>query len=236
MAEVILDRDVRQRSLVPPERLATVTPVVIGVGAVGRQVAWQLAAIGVARMYLFDDDAVAVENLAPQGYAPSDLGTAKVDATARWCRQLRPDLGMVTSIDRFSRATARMLHDLTEPVVFMCVDSIATRRMIWHAVQRVAPLVIDGRMAAEVVRVLASDRPILDDYYASTLFSSADAYVGACTARSTIYAATIAAGLMVSQFARWLRGLRVIADQTLNLLAAELTVNEPLSLTDAING
>ena len=34
------------------------------------------------------------------------------------------------------------------------------------------------------------------------------------------------AGLMVGQFARWLRGLPVVPDQTLNLLAAELTVAE----------
>jgi sulfur carrier protein ThiS adenylyltransferase len=46
----------------------------------------------------------------------------------------------------------------------------------------------------------------------------------ACTARSTIYTASIAAGLMVSQFTRWLRGLPVERDLLLNLLAAELTV------------
>ena len=36
--------------------------------------------------------------------------------------------------------------------------------------------------------------------------------------------ANIAAGLMVGQFARWLRGLGVERDLTLNLLAAELAV------------
>jgi hypothetical protein len=48
--------------------------------------------------------------------------------------------------------------------------------------------------------------------------------MAACTARFTIYAAWIAPGLMVGQFARWLRGLPVVPDQTLNLLGAELTV------------
>jgi sulfur carrier protein ThiS adenylyltransferase len=64
----LADRDVRQRSLVPPERLVACHAVVIGVGAIGRQVALQLAALGVPRLTLFDDDTVAVENLAPQGY------------------------------------------------------------------------------------------------------------------------------------------------------------------------
>ena len=57
--------------------------------------------------------------------------------------------------------------------------------------------------------------------------SAREAYAGSCTSKSTIYSAGIAAGLMVGQFARWLRGLPVVPDQTLNLLAAELTVAEP---------
>jgi hypothetical protein len=78
-------------------------------------------------------------------------------------------------------------------------------------------------MSAEVVRVLAVDQPALDDGYVRTLFAADEAYVGACTARSTIYTASIAAGFMVQQFCKWLRRLPVDADLTLNLLAGELT-------------
>ncbi|CAN5166382.1 hypothetical protein BH11PLA2_BH11PLA2_52990 [soil metagenome] len=39
----LTDRDLRQRDLVPPARLAKVHTMVIGVGSVGRQVALQLA-------------------------------------------------------------------------------------------------------------------------------------------------------------------------------------------------
>jgi hypothetical protein len=46
-----------------------------------------------------------------------------------------------------------------------------------------------------------------------------------CTARSTIYTASVAAGLMVHQLTKWLRGIPVDRDVTLNLLAAELTVS-----------
>jgi len=82
-------------------------------------------------------------------------------------------------------------------------------------------------MAAEVVRVLASDQPGVDVIYPRSLFGSEEAFAGSCTAKTTIYAASLAASLMVGQFARWLRGLPVVADQTLNLLAAELTVADP---------
>jgi len=43
----------------------------------------------------------------------------------------------------------------------------------------------------------------------------------AATARSTLCAASIAAGLMVHQFTRWLRGFPLEGDSSLNLLAAE---------------
>ena len=80
-----------------------------------------------------------------------------------------------------------------------------------------------GRMSAEVIRVLAAELPWDDRFYPTTLFAAEEAYAGACTARSTIYTASIAAGLMVSQMTKWLRRLPTDPDLTLNLLAAELT-------------
>jgi sulfur carrier protein ThiS adenylyltransferase len=82
-------------------------------------------------------------------------------------------------------------------------------------------------MSAEVVGVVTADQPAFDMGYETTLFSGDEAYAGACTARSTIYTASLAAGLMVQQFAKWLRGLPVDPDLTLNLLAAELTAGSP---------
>jgi molybdopterin/thiamine biosynthesis adenylyltransferase len=127
------DRFQRQADLVPADRLQGFSISVIGVGAIGRQVALQLAAIGARQLTLVDFDTVADE---------------------------------------------------------------ASRRQ-----------------------------------YGRTLFPQPEAQAGTCTARSTIYAASIAAGLMVHQFARWLRGGRVEADLSLNLLASELTatVDVPLA-------
>lgn len=222
----LADRDVRQRLLVPPSRLAAVHAVVIGVGAIGRQLALQLAAVGVRRLTLFDHDTVGVENLAPQGYWPEDLGRAKVDVTARLCQRILPEIEMTPIPERFRRSSARSFANDNNVAVFAAVDDIATRQLIWEAVRSVAALFIDGRMAAEVIRIVAADRPAVDRHFRTTLFELADAYVGTCIARSTVYAASIAAGFMVAQFARWLRGLPVVPDQTLNLLAAELTVDE----------
>jgi sulfur carrier protein ThiS adenylyltransferase len=79
-------------------------------------------------------------------------------------------------------------------------------------------------MSAEVLRVLAACDATSREHYPTTLFASEDAYHGSCTARSTIYCANIAAGVMLAQFAKYLRGMPVEQDVQLNLLSAELSV------------
>ena len=78
-------------------------------------------------------------------------------------------------------------------------------------------------MRGEVIRVLAAWDEVSRRRYTESLFSQAEAHAGSCTSRSTIYAASIAAGLMVHQLARWLRGVTPESEVTVNLLAAEMT-------------
>jgi sulfur carrier protein ThiS adenylyltransferase len=223
----MLTRDIRQRDLVPPQRLAGCHALVIGVGAIGRQVALQLAALGMPRLTLVDDDTVGIENLAAQGYWPADLQHAKVEATALLCRSIHPEAVVTVVIQRFGRSSPKRLA-LTDSsaghlICFACVDSIATRKLLWESLRGVVSLWVDGRMAGETLRVLASDHPVTDAHYPSTLFEESQAYAGSCTSRSTIYTASIAAGLMLAQFTRFLRQISVERDQTLNLLACELS-------------
>ncbi|MEX2213244.1 MAG: ThiF family adenylyltransferase [Phycisphaeraceae bacterium] len=213
------DRDLRQRSILPPEALASCSATVIGVGAVGRQVALQLAAVGVPKIQLVDFDIVEPVNLAAQGYLEADLGRMKVEATAAVCRQLNSGVEIIVEPERFRRSRTQV-----GDAVFCCVDSIDTRKFIWEAVRDRVLIYIDGRMSAEVIRVLAVADEVGRQAYQRTLFPGAQAFTGSCTARSTIFAANICAGLMVGQFARWLRKMPVDADLTLNLLASEMTV------------
>ena len=50
------DRFQRQQTLVPQARLQTLSAGIIGVGALGRQVAVQLASLGIPRLQLIDFD------------------------------------------------------------------------------------------------------------------------------------------------------------------------------------
>jgi len=211
-------RFARQQDLVPQDRLAQIKATVIGVGAIGRQVAVQLAAIGVPRLQLVDFDAVDLTNVTTQGYLAADIGQSKVLATGAAIARLDPLITVETIQDRY-----RPKMEIGQ-AVFCCVDSITARTAIWRSAAPRCRFWADGRMLGEVIRVLAVDEQIGHDYYPTTLFAQSEAEPGRCTARSTIYAASIAAGLMVHQFTRWLRALPVDRDTSLNLLAGEWCV------------
>ena len=212
-------RNMRQRDIVPPEQLATCRATVVGVGAIGRQVALQLAAMGVPWLQLIDHDVVEAVNLAPQGFLEDDLGRTKVEAVGDSSQQINHMLEVHELPERFRRSMQ------IGNIVFCCVDSIQTRQFIWEAVKDRVSFFADSRMAAEVVRVLTVADDSSRAHYPTTLFAADEAHAGACTARSTIFTANIAAGLMLEQFSRWLRRLPVDKDLQFNLLASELTVD-----------
>ena len=210
------ERYSRQRDIVPAERLATCKATVIGVGAIGRQVALQLAAMGISWLQLVDFDIVEESNLASQGYLEEDLGKPKVEATAELCRRINSGLDIQQINDRFRRSM-----DIGNPV-FCCVDKVDIRRLIWESVKDKAGFFCDSRMAAEVLRILTAYDSNSREHYPTTLFAADEAYMGPCTAKTTIYCANIAAGIMLAQFTKWLRHLPVDSDLSLNLLTCEL--------------
>ena len=115
-------RFVRQEELVPQERLTIVKATVIGVGAIGRQVSLQLAAIGCPRIQLIDFDVVDPTNVTTQGYLSSDIGEPKVFSTAEAVRQIDPSIEVETVQDRF-RPKLGIGH-----AVFCGVDTITAAR------------------------------------------------------------------------------------------------------------
>jgi sulfur carrier protein ThiS adenylyltransferase len=212
------NRYVRQADLVPRERLHDLTATVVGVGAIGRQVALQLASMGLPRIQLIDFDTVDETNITTQGYGQHDLLQPKVEACRLTMANIDPDINVVTIPDRY-----RPTHVAGE-AVFCCVDSITARGAIWRGAGSASRFWCDGRMLGEVIRIVTVDGPPARDQYPGSLFAATEADPGRCTARSTIYTANIAAGLMLHQFTRWLRGLPTDFDLSLNLLASELVV------------
>ena len=209
----------RQEGLVPGDKIAKMKATVIGVGAIGRQVALQLACMGIGELLLVDPDRVEVVNLAPQGFHHEQVGWTKTCATYIDCRALNPEVEIEELTGRYTRNTS------VGDAVFCCVDSIETRRFIWESLSG-GIFFADGRMSAESIRVLVATDAASAKHYPTTLFQASEAYVGACTAKSTVYCANVAAGMMVAQFAKWLREMPVEADVSFSLLTMELSVQE----------
>ena len=221
------ERYSRQSALVPEEKLAQRKVTVIGVGAIGRQVALQLAAIGVQHLQLVDDDIVEESNIASQGYYEKDLGHPKVMRTGSACLEINSKMNIELQAKKFDDKI--QLGD----TIFCCVDSITARKQIWEVVGIAVDAIpiyydtcffCDGRMAAESLRILTAYNTESCEYYPTTLFSQDEAFQGSCTAKSTIYSANVVAGIMVAQFAKYLRDMPVEADISYNLTTNELTV------------
>jgi len=216
----VTDRFSRQADIVPRERILDCTATIIGVGAIGRQVALQLTAIGVPHLQLIDFDSVETSNLATQGFMQKDLERPKVDVTAEFVREMNIDLNVEVIFERFKRSTS------VGNCVFACVDSIEIRKLIWDSVKDKVNFFCDGRMSAEVLRIITACDEKSRQYYPQTLFTAEQAHAGPCTAKTTIYCANIAAGFMLAQFTKYLRLLPVDHDIQVNLLASEINVGK----------
>ncbi len=215
------DANRRDKDIIPLDELKEVRPVVIGVGAIGGQVAKQLAHMGVQGLDIIDPDDVGWENLATQGFEVSMLHLSKVFATKRACMAINPELTVAQHHEKFKPEHL----PIGRTAIFMCVDDMDARIEISKACKE-EPFFVDGRMSAEVVRVLSvTDRESYDKYR-KTLFPSSEAYQETCTAKATIYTANIAAGLMLAQFTKWLRGFPLTHDFELNMLSMELCDND----------
>ena len=211
------DRFLRQRDLISTQKLKQSAVTVIGVGAIGRQVAIQLASLGVMKIQLIDFDNVELHNVTNQGYRMSDVGHSKVSATTAAIAEIDPGIEVDTIADRF-----RVRQSIND-VVICCVDSITSRSAMWNHLKSRTEFWADARMLGEVMRILTASDAKSRIAYEQTLFAQSEAQVGTCTSRSTIYTANIAAGLMVHQFTRLLRHLPLDNDLCFNLLSSELT-------------
>lgn len=208
----------RQEELVPLSRLDGVLVEIIGTGAVGRQVALQLAAMGVPKIRLTDFDKVEEVNLAPQGFREADIGMFKVSAVAKAMKENNSTIEIVEENGRFKKSQVT-----PGAVVFCCVDDMDIRKFIFDN-YRVSKLFVDGRMSAETLKVFTAYNRDSVAHYEKNLFPQAEAFTGRCTARSTIYSASLIAALMVSMLAKFLRDHDPEKEIEMNILTAEFNV------------
>lgn len=209
----------RQTKIIPEEKLNQYRCVVIGLGNVGHQLATMLAKMGAEDVTIIDFDKVGVENVYPQGFALDSIGQLKCDVIAEEMMAFGCEADVYG--EKFDTEKHLFPLSIGQTVLFLCVDCIDTRRAIYEAVMPMGcPLIIDGRVGAEVMHVLTCTQATREAYD-KTLFPKSEASQAPCGARATIYTGSVCAGLMLHQFTRWLRGIDLDSRMCLSLLEGE---------------
>lgn len=112
------------------EKLKRGSVLVIGAGGLGCPALLYLAAAGVGRIVIVDDDRVDVSNLQRQVlYTSEDAGELKAEAAARRLRALNPLIAIEARVERFTRENALGLVRSVDLVIDGS-DNFATRYLV----------------------------------------------------------------------------------------------------------
>ncbi|EJL34092.1 HesA/MoeB/ThiF family protein [Novosphingobium sp. AP12] len=104
--------------------------VLVGCGGIGSPSLQYLAAAGIGRLTLVDDDVVDISNLQRQTiYTPSDVGRPKAEAAAEWVRRFDLGLKVDPVVARVGVGNAQEVVSGADLVLDGC-DNFATRLLV----------------------------------------------------------------------------------------------------------
>ena len=122
------------------QRLLSSNVLVIGAGGLGSPAALYLAAAGIGRLGIVDDDVVDESNLQRQVlHSTAALGEPKVASAERRVRELNPDVEVVAYGERLSAENVDRVLDEDWEVIVDGADNFPTRYLlndasVWHGI------------------------------------------------------------------------------------------------------
>jgi molybdopterin/thiamine biosynthesis adenylyltransferase/rhodanese-related sulfurtransferase len=122
------------------QRLLEASVLLVGAGGLGSPAALYLAAAGVGRLGIVDDDVVDETNLQRQVlHSTAALDEPKVDSAVRRVRELNPDVEVVPYRERLSAENVDRILDEDWEVIVDGADNFPTRYLIndasvWHGI------------------------------------------------------------------------------------------------------
>ncbi len=126
------------------DALRAASVLVVGAGGLGAPVLYYLAAAGVGRIGIVDDDVVELSNLQRQIlFATADIGRAKAEVAAERLAALNPEVGLEPHTARLTAATAFAVLDRYD-VVVTAVDNFPTRYLLNDACVLRGKTLVDG--------------------------------------------------------------------------------------------
>jgi molybdopterin-synthase adenylyltransferase len=153
------------------ERLRAAHAVVIGAGGLGSPAAIYLAASGIGRLTLVDDDVVDLTNLQRQIlHGTPDVGRPKVESGADALARLNPECRVETLATRIAGdALAALVGSAT--VVLDCTDNFATRHAINRACVAAAVPLVSGAAIRFDGQIASFDLRRVDDAAAAPCYA-----------------------------------------------------------------
>jgi molybdopterin/thiamine biosynthesis adenylyltransferase len=168
---------IRQEGLFDPLTIGKV--LIIGAGATGSAMAWEMAKCGVPHIQVMDKDVVEAHNIPNQMYGQPDIGKPKVEALQEL---IHTQTGTkIKAIQEFFTKTG--YTDSIE-VVIICIDHMddeagrAGRKFIVREfeVSSCTRMIVDIRIGVDTINIICVDpflKHEMDDYYES-LFPDSD--------------------------------------------------------------
>lgn len=188
--------------------------ILVGVGGIGSWTALNLSRIGHS-LYIFDPDTVDETNvLGGQMYKKTDVGSKKVLAVQRMCR----DMGCSSSISAWDREYK--VESGIMPIMITGLDNMKARKDVFNAwynrmvsdckdapERRKDYLLIDGRLLMEHMEVFAlrgDDTAGIEEYRTEHLFDDSEVKDADCTTKQSTFAAMMIAGMITATLCNFL--------------------------------
>lgn len=125
---------------------------IIGLGAIGSQVALMLTRLGLRNITIYDFDSIEEINLANQNYKHDQIGKTKIEATKENMLAINPELNLEIEPEGWQ-------GQKLSGYVFLCLDNIDVRRAIVEAQRgnKYIKAIFDFRMGLADAQHYAAD-------------------------------------------------------------------------------
>ena len=132
---------------------------IIGLGAIGSNVAMQLVRLGFTHFELYDFDTVGGHNITNQMFTQKDIGNDKITALQTHMLEVNPEAKIKVHTDGWKP------EDPIYGYLFLCVDSIETRKAILDDNKFNASIrfVVDMRIGLEEAQMYAANWTLPQD-------------------------------------------------------------------------
>lgn len=202
--------NLRYRSAKWFDEAANINLLVLGLGGIGSNLAWQLLKTGPNAMTLVDMDRVEAVNMAGQFFPYSAISKNKADEVATWLNQFNHKTSIYPLVVEVDHTMLTLLFSGID-VIFTGFDNMEARKNVWEEFKEKAKynsrvLLVDGRCSATDFHIYAipSDDPDKMKRYEEELFTDEEADETVCSFKQTAYISNMVASFMVHTYINWL--------------------------------